>query len=205
MRESGKKGLFPALLVSWVHHSTHTALLLISAGYNSSETHCLVSGFLSPKGIVPVVCSGSPQGVQSKFLRYTINYLSLIHRNFMVWIPHFIWDLPIFLILPDHCPNILFPLLNAPWICPLGNPFVSCTDLGQISLQPQTLCWWFFVSSCTRQKEIVNRAGIVCTVGTQPWLPVKGLQQLTCSQLRSHFLQKCRYGRQDPHVPCHTH
>lgn len=91
MREPGRKGLFPALLVSWVHHSPHTALLLISAGYNPSETHCLVCGFLSPKGIVPVVCSGSPQGVQSKSLKYSTNYLTLIHRNSIIWIPDFIW------------------------------------------------------------------------------------------------------------------
>lgn len=130
MREPGRKGLFPALLVSWVHHSPHTALPVISAGYNPAETHCLLCGFLSPKGIVPVVCSSSLQGVQSKSLKYSTNYLSLIHRKSMVWIPHFIWDLPIFLILPDLCPNILFPLLTAPWTCPLGNPFVSCTDLG---------------------------------------------------------------------------
>lgn len=35
--------------------------------------------------------------------------------------------------------------------------------------------------------EIVNRAGIVCTVGTHPWLPLKGLQQLPCSHLGSIF------------------
>lgn len=107
-----------------------------------------------------------------------------------------------FLILPDLCPNILFPLLNAPWTCPLGNPFISCTHLGHTSLQLQTLFWWFFVgrsgdmyNSKTHGKaqpgleslEIVNRAGIVCAVGTQPWLSLKGLQQLTCSHLGSIF------------------
>lgn len=64
----------------------------------------------------------------------------------MVWIPHF----RDFIYIPlSSRPNILFPLLNAPWTCPLGNPFVSCTDLGQISLQLPALFWWFFGASFT--------------------------------------------------------
>lgn len=120
-----RKGLFPTLLVSWVHHSPHTALLcLISDGYNPPGTHCLVCGFSSPKGIVPLVYSGSPQGVQSQPLKYSTNYLLLIHRNFMVWIPHFLWDF-------IHFPHSSRPLLKYPL------PSSECT----LDMSPwQSLC-----------------------------------------------------------------
>lgn len=117
----------------------------------------------------------------------------------MVWIPHF----RDFIYIPlSSRPNILFPLLMPPGRVPLAIPLSPAQTWGRHPFSFQLYSGGSL--GPVLPVEIVNRVGIVWTVGTQPWLPLEGLQQLTCSQLRSHFWQKCRYCRQDPHVPCHT-